>query len=172
MFIKKITVFGVAFASRQVYDSFRPLTKRMKISWYFKLSLKTTMKVYDINRFQTDYHVHRSGKNKIHKKRFQKPNFWCVSFSYIFSLIFLRSRWWPPESLTVSPRSEKRKGFFFSLIFQGYPFPFYRHQSKLSSSKKFTCKGTLRQMFIGAYRLDIQSVMLVFSTQLCELLPL
>ncbi len=24
----------------------------------------------------------------------------------------------------------------------------YRHQSKVSSSKKFTCKGTLRQVFI------------------------
>jgi hypothetical protein len=31
------------------------------------------------------------------------------------------------------------------------------------------CKGTSRQVFI---RLEIQSVMLVFSTQLCELLPL
>jgi hypothetical protein len=36
---------------------------------------------------------------------------------------------------------------------------------------KFTCKGTLRQEFIRVYRLEIQSVMLVFSTQLCELLP-
>ncbi len=40
------------------------------------------------------------------------------------------------------------------------------------STKKFTCKGTLRQVFIRVYRLEIQSVMLVFSTQLCELLPL
>ncbi len=35
-----------------------------------------------------------------------------------------------------------------------------------------TCKDTLRQVFIRAYRLEIQSVMLVFSTQLCELLPI
>jgi hypothetical protein len=35
-----------------------------------------------------------------------------------------------------------------------------------------TCKGTMRQVFIRVYRLEIQSVMLVFSTQLCELLPL
>jgi hypothetical protein len=35
--------------------------------------------------------------------------------------------------------------------------------------KKLTCKGTLRQVFIRVYRLEIQSVMLVFSTQLCEL---
>ncbi len=42
----------------------------------------------------------------------------------------------------------------------------------MSSSKKLTWKGTLRQVFIKVYRLEIQSVMLVFSTQLCELLPL
>ncbi len=39
-------------------------------------------------------------------------------------------------------------------------------------SKKFTCKDTLRQVFIRVYRLEIHSGMLVFSTQLCELLPL
>ncbi len=31
---------------------------------------------------------------------------------------------------------------------------------------------TLRKVFIKVYRLEIQSVMLVISTQLCELLPL
>jgi hypothetical protein len=36
----------------------------------------------------------------------------------------------------------------------------------MQSSKKLTCTGTLRQVFIGVYRLEIQSVMLVFSTQL------
>jgi hypothetical protein len=35
--------------------------------------------------------------------------------------------------------------------------------------KKFTCFWTLRQVL---YRLVIQSVMLVFLAQLCELLPL
>ncbi len=40
------------------------------------------------------------------------------------------------------------------------------------SSKKIDLTLTLRQVFIGVYRLEIQSVMLVFSTQLCELLPL
>jgi hypothetical protein len=34
----------------------------------------------------------------------------------------------------------------------------------MSSSKKFTCKRTLRQVFIKAYRLQIQSVMLVFGS--------
>ncbi len=38
----------------------------------------------------------------------------------------------------------------------------------MSSSKKLTWE-TLRQVFIRVYRLVIQSVMLVFSTQLCEL---
>ncbi len=42
----------------------------------------------------------------------------------------------------------------------------------MSSSKKFTCKGTLRQVFFRDTRLEIQSVLLVFSTQLYELLPL
>ncbi len=48
----------------------------------------------------------------------------------------------------------------------------FRHQSKMSSSKKLTCKGTLRQVFIIAYIPEIQPVMLVNSTQFCELLPL
>ncbi len=47
-----------------------------------------------------------------------------------------------------------------------------RHQNKMSSSKNFTCKGTLRQVFIRVYRLEIQSVMLVFSIQFCKLLPI
>ncbi len=37
---------------------------------------------------------------------------------------------------------------------------------------KLACKRTLRQVFIRVYRLEIQTVMLVFSTQLCELLVL
>jgi hypothetical protein len=37
-----------------------------------------------------------------------------------------------------------------------------RHKNKMSSSKKLTCKGTLRQMFIRFHTLE----MLVFSTQL------
>ncbi len=40
----------------------------------------------------------------------------------------------------------------------------------MSSSKKFPFKGTLRQVFLRVYRLEIQSVILVFSTQFCELL--
>ncbi len=48
----------------------------------------------------------------------------------------------------------------------------YRYQSKMSSSKKLNCKWTLRQVFIRVYRLEIQSVMLVFSTQHSKLLPL
>ncbi len=37
---------------------------------------------------------------------------------------------------------------------------------------ELTCKGTLRQVFIRVFRLEIQSIMLIFSTKLCELLPL
>ncbi len=42
----------------------------------------------------------------------------------------------------------------------------------MSSSKKLTCKETLRKVFVRVYRREITSVMLVFSTQLCKLLPL
>ncbi len=42
----------------------------------------------------------------------------------------------------------------------------------MSLSKKLICKGTfLRRVFIRVYRLEIQSVMLVFLTHICELLP-
>jgi hypothetical protein len=44
-------------------------------------------------------------------------------------------------------------------------------KAKCRHLKKLTYKGTLRQVFIRIYRLEIQSVMLVFSTQLCEPLP-
>ncbi len=45
-------------------------------------------------------------------------------------------------------------------------------KAKCHHLKKLTCKGTLRQKFITVYVDWKQSVMLVFSTQLCELLPL
>ncbi len=41
----------------------------------------------------------------------------------------------------------------------------------MSSSKKLTSKGNLLQLFIRVHRLEIYLVMLVFSIQLCELLP-
>jgi hypothetical protein len=44
-------------------------------------------------------------------------------------------------------------------------------KAKCRHLKISTCKGTLRQVFIRVYRLEMQSVMLVFSTQLCELFP-
>jgi hypothetical protein len=44
-------------------------------------------------------------------------------------------------------------------------------KAKCRHPKKY-CKVTLRQVFISVYRLVIQSVMLVISTQLCEMLPL
>jgi hypothetical protein len=42
-------------------------------------------------------------------------------------------------------------------------------KAKCRYLKKLTCKGTLRQVFIGFYRLERQSVMLVFLPQLCDL---
>jgi hypothetical protein len=45
-------------------------------------------------------------------------------------------------------------------------------KAKCHNLKLLTCKGTLRQVLIRVYRLEIISVMLVFSTQICELLPL
>ncbi len=45
-------------------------------------------------------------------------------------------------------------------------------KAKCRHLKKLTCKGTLRQVFITVYKLEIQAVRLVFSTQLCEQLPL
>jgi len=47
-------------------------------------------------------------------------------------------------------------------------------KAKWCHLKKLTCKGALWQVFIRVYRLEIhtQSIMLLFSTQLCELLPL
>jgi hypothetical protein len=41
-------------------------------------------------------------------------------------------------------------------------------KAKCRHLKKFTCTGTLQQVFIRVYRLEI----LVFTTALCELLPL
>jgi hypothetical protein len=45
-------------------------------------------------------------------------------------------------------------------------------KAKCRHLKKLTFKGTLPEVFIKVYRVVIHSVMLVFSTQLCELLPL
>ncbi len=45
-------------------------------------------------------------------------------------------------------------------------------KTKAKCRQKLTCKGTSRQVFIRVYRLEIQSVMLVFSTLFWELLPL
>jgi hypothetical protein len=49
---------------------------------------------------------------------------------------------------------------------------FMNTKAKCRHLKKLTCTGTLRQVFIGVYRLEIPPFMLVFSTQHCELLPL
>jgi hypothetical protein len=53
-----------------------------------------------------------------------------------------------------------------------YVFNFMDTNANCHHLNKFTCKGTLWQVFSKVYRLEVQSVILVFSTQLCELLPL
>jgi hypothetical protein len=45
-------------------------------------------------------------------------------------------------------------------------------KAKCRHLRKLTCKGTSRKVFIQVYRLEIQSVNLVFSTQLYILLPI
>jgi hypothetical protein len=45
-------------------------------------------------------------------------------------------------------------------------------KSKCRHLQKFTCEGILRQVFIRVYRMEKQSVILLFSTQHCELLHL
>jgi hypothetical protein len=45
-------------------------------------------------------------------------------------------------------------------------------KAKCRHRKQFTCNWTLLQVFIRVYRLKIQSVVLVFSTQFCELFAL
>ncbi len=42
-------------------------------------------------------------------------------------------------------------------------------KAKCRHLKNLTCKRTLRQVFIRDYRLELYSIMLVFSTHLCEL---
>jgi hypothetical protein len=59
-----------------------------------------------------------------------------------------------------------------SFIYKNGLINYMDTKEKCRHLKKFTYKGTLWQVFIRVYRLEIQSVMLVFSTQLCELLPL
>ncbi len=44
-------------------------------------------------------------------------------------------------------------------------------KAKCRHLKEWTCKGILQQVFIRVFRLEIQSVVLVCSTQLYELLP-
>jgi hypothetical protein len=45
-------------------------------------------------------------------------------------------------------------------------------KAKCRHLRKLTSKGTLRLVFIRVYRLEMQTVMLIFSFQLCEQLPL
>jgi hypothetical protein len=66
-----------------------------------------------------------------------------------------------PSLIVCEPRDDITRGL------TNYIFT----KAKCRHLKKLACKGTLRQVFIEVYILEIQSVLLVFSNQLCELLP-
>jgi hypothetical protein len=78
--------------------------------------------------------------------------------------------------LYILPQSANSLGF---LSEKWKKFTIYKHglinfidtKAKCRHLKKLTCKGTLRQVFIRVCRLEIQMVMLVFSTHFCKLLP-
>jgi hypothetical protein len=63
--------------------------------------------------------------------------------------------------------AEERGGYCFHSLIN-----YIDTKAKCRHLKELICKGTFRQVFIRVYRLEKQSIMLVFSTQLCELLPL
>jgi hypothetical protein len=63
------------------------------------------------------------------------------------------------------PTWDTKVGYFHELIN-------YTDTKAKCHLKILTCKKILRPVFIRVYGLEIQSVMLVFSTQLFELLPL
>jgi len=60
---------------------------------------------------------------------------------------------------------------FFCPQFNHGPINYIDTKAKCRHLIRLTCKGTLRQVLIRVNRLEIQSVILTFSTQLCELLP-
>jgi hypothetical protein len=68
----------------------------------------------------------------------------------------------------------KEKGIFVLFCFVLFCFVLFCFEELDHGpiKAKLTCKGTLRQVFIRDYRLEIQSVMLVFLTRFCELFPL
>jgi hypothetical protein len=61
--------------------------------------------------------------------------------------------------------------YWYWIQFNSWIMNYKDPKAKCCHLKKFTCKWTLWQVFIRVYRLEIHSVMLEFSTQLCELLP-
>ncbi len=75
----------------------------------------------------------------------------------------------------LKPRNKARVLTIGGIITDGYCHGLINYidiKAKCCQLKKFTYNGTLLQVFIRVYRLVIQSVMLEFSTQLWELLPL
>jgi hypothetical protein len=107
-------------------------------------------------------------------------------FLYIFSWDFRRVGHWRSALLTVCTNFQTSSQPTFTVIFQpGFKnvqtvllsitelgpchlclfhglINFVDTKAKCRHLKKLICKGTLRQAFIRVYRLDMQSVMLVF----------
>jgi hypothetical protein len=74
----------------------------------------------------------------------------------------------------LNKRLKFRAQFSFGKLLYSWPWTnqLYSHYSKMSSSiKKVTCKGTLRQVFIGAEFIDkrYSQSCWYFDPQLCEL---
>ena len=75
-------------------------------------------------------------------------------------------------SLCTVFRIKKIHSIFYFLHVYSYGLINYKDtKAKCRHLKKLTCKMTLRQVFIRVYRLEMQSVMLVFSTHLVSCCP-
>ncbi len=80
-------------------------------------------------------------------------------FSNLFSFFTLLSLLFP---FSVSPFS-----CYFFFLFLHRLVNYIDTKVQCCHLKSLTCKGILRQVFIRVYRIEIQSVKLVFSAKLC-----
>jgi hypothetical protein len=77
----------------------------------------------------------------------------------------------PRRRITVTSSVNETATDQLGIIGWGHGLIKYTDTTAKCRHKK-NCKGALQQLFIRVYRLEIQSIMVVFSTQLCELLLL
>ena len=80
--------------------------------------------------------------------------------------------WWPRANIFMNAPSNLLPLRHAKLIFfsRKHGLMNYTDIKTKCHLKKLTFKGTFRQVLV--YRLEIYSVTLVYSTKLCELLPL